>query len=495
MIELRVLQAAPPPALAPEHDIRSVLPWRGWAQGLAEAATRRLPLLCLAEDPWSNGAQRLALFLQQDHALREQAADAFVPVLVDAAEHPVVVDQALHVAHLLLERVGPPLLAVCTEEGLPYLAYGSMLFEGAEGQPTLLGLLQAAAEHYLSQREACLHEAKRLLRTPAPEGAGQRGSRYLPAYELWRLLEAGEVREVAERSRLLLRGGVHDQLAGSFHRATRDDRWALPHFEKTAVQNAVMAAVLARTAAHEADRDFEVRDFQAAAEACAGFALRALEQDSAGLASDTAYYTWHAGEILAALPPEELQVVGLHHRVSAASTRHVLTQTVPLDEVTRLAGLRQPEEVRQLLVRGHARLLSVRDQRPAPATLPPASLTARLYALRWLLEAGRQLPILPLPDLLERLDALLGDADLASGTSAAGSLLRQQVAAAHAARAAARSSRGGPWASRALSLALAATADQGRSPATAEDGSGTVGRFDHELPGVLNELSALRTGA
>ena len=37
-------------------------------------------------------------------------------------------------------------------------------------------------------------------------------------------------------------GGMHDQLAGGFHRYSVDERWIVPHFEKMAYDNSEAAA-------------------------------------------------------------------------------------------------------------------------------------------------------------------------------------------------------------------------------------------------------------
>jgi uncharacterized protein YyaL (SSP411 family) len=38
-------------------------------------------------------------------------------------------------------------------------------------------------------------------------------------------------------------GGIHDQLAGGFHRYSTDDEWLVPHFEKMLYDNAQLASV------------------------------------------------------------------------------------------------------------------------------------------------------------------------------------------------------------------------------------------------------------
>jgi len=168
MLEIPVLNA-PRAAATPEHDIRDVLPWQEWRPGLARASLEQRPVLCLAEDAWSNGAQRLALFLRNDPALVELISRGFVPILVSARERPDIVDLIVHASWQLTGRVSPPLLAICSEDGLPFMTFAGMLFEGGEGQPTLMGLLTAAGRHYAMQSDQCRAEALRLAQ---PHGHG-----------------------------------------------------------------------------------------------------------------------------------------------------------------------------------------------------------------------------------------------------------------------------------------------------------------------------------
>ncbi len=491
---LPTITAAAP--AAPEHDVRGTLAWRGYTEGVAEARRRGVPILCLAEEPWSNGAQRLALFLVKDTALRELAESAFVPVLANPHERPDVVDRILNVAHAHVRHPGPPHLAVCTAEGLPFLTYCDLRFEGSAEHPTLLGTLLAASRYHEEQPEACRAEARRLA-MPASGAQAERGGdegpgRHLPAFELWRALQAGVPEEaVADRAAALVRSGVYDQLGGGFHRAFRDEAGGVPHFEKPALLNAAMAAVLAACAAGTRG------ELQDAAEACARFALRCLEADSAGLGSDTGYYTWLASEVLGALPPDELQVVGMHYRIAPAKTRYVLHPVVPASEVAAAATGQEPAAALRALQRGRERLLGVRQQRRPPAPLSPPSRAAKLHTLRWLLEASAWLPELPQEQLLRELREELDEAALSGHglTSPDGEFrLRDQVAAAQAAGAAGTVTGLPDWSEKQRRL-VGATFAHYRTGAGWLERLGSpeacLGAVDHDLPGTLLELSSL----
>jgi uncharacterized protein YyaL (SSP411 family) len=67
-----------------------------------------------------------------------------------------------------------------------------------------------------------------------------------------RLLDA-----VVRTLRGLQNGGIHDQLAGGFHRYSVDARWLVPHFEKMLYDNALLARVFVRAAELSGFAEFE----------------------------------------------------------------------------------------------------------------------------------------------------------------------------------------------------------------------------------------------
>ena len=154
---------------APPPDVRRTLPWRDWQAGLDEAGERGVPVVCLAEAPWSNGAQRLALVLDQDDATRRLVEDAFVPVLVDPIHRPDIAGRLRWAATALTGTAGPPLLVVLTPGGAPFLAYCSLWPEGRAPYPSLRSLLRSIATLGSDRRSAMEAEASG-LRARAPSG-------------------------------------------------------------------------------------------------------------------------------------------------------------------------------------------------------------------------------------------------------------------------------------------------------------------------------------
>lgn len=498
MIELSVAPAAQPAPAAPAHDIRAMLRWRGWDEALEESRATGLPILCLAGNRWGNAAQRLALFLENDGELLRLATEAFVPVLTDPVARPDLTDLILNAALSLPGTAGPPLLAVLTSEGLPLVANADVHFEGSADRPSLLAVLKAASTHYREDPERCNEAARALALVPALVG----DSLYLPAYSLWRQLDAGDTSTVVQTLQSLLRAGIHDQLGGGFHVAGRTEGWGVPHFEKSGAQNAAMAAVLARAASESAAGESTAGDSGfaanalAAARAAADFALQCLAAGSSGLASLTEYYTWASGEISEAVPADELQMVGLHFRISASNSRHVLNQVLAPDDAAARASGQSREAALQALESGKARLLAARSRRTPPAPRGEASLRETLVTLRWLLLAAPCLPEIHVGPLLEKLEDQLGDfLPQLPESSKRPHWLHDHAAAAMACLAAAGTTADQIWRDRAAELLeLARSRFKLKGVWLAETGGRPcVGRADHELPAVLEDLQFLET--
>jgi len=104
-------------------------------------------------------------------------------------------------------------------------------------------------------------------------------------------------------------GGIHDHIAGGFHRYATDARWFLPHFEKMLYDNALLSR--AYVEAHVITGDSFYREV---AEGIYGWVAREMSHPDGGFYSaqdaesegvEGKFYVWTRGEILNALGPEE----------------------------------------------------------------------------------------------------------------------------------------------------------------------------------------------
>ena len=161
-----------------------------------------------------------------------------------------------------------------------------------------------------------------------PRFGGRRGApKFPPAHDarlllrIWRRTGDVEALETAKGALDgMLRGGVHDQLGGGFHRYSVDERWLVPHFEKMLYDQANLAeayldahlatgdplyARVARSAL-----DYVLADLAAPE---GGFVC-AEDADSPG--GEGAFYVFAADELRAALTPDEYTVFAAAYGVT-----------------------------------------------------------------------------------------------------------------------------------------------------------------------------------
>jgi uncharacterized protein len=401
-----LLPLAPPASRLP--DVRQALEWRDLHAGLDEAALRRVPIVCLAEPAWSNGAQRLALVLGQDDETRALIDDGFVPVWVDPIARPDVAARLRWAAAALTGTAGPPLLVLLTHRGAPFLPYCSLWPEGRDPYPSLRAILQSVAaldrEHRSAieaeamslqarARGSCVSARRHTAWQAVRDGVDERfgGLREMPKHPrphtLWRLLDESAHPPVGAHLERTLdsmqRGGIFDQLGGSFHRCSRDERWIVPHFEKLAPLNAGLAAVYAR-----AGTLFDRPDFFATAERAASFAADCLADGVMVVGSDTAHYTWTPRQFQEELDPALVQALGLHFKITRDESPHVLFRAMEPSEMTEYAD-ESVDVLAERLERGKEVLSLARTRRPAPERHRVAAPAWHAETLRWLFEAGR----------------------------------------------------------------------------------------------------------
>ena len=172
----------------------------------------------------------------------------------------------------------------------------------------------------------------------------------------------------------MARGGIRDQLAGGYHRYSTSRYWIVPHFEKMLYDNAQLAS--AHLLAFEATGDPRWR---AEAEATFAFVKRSMTSPEGGFFSaldaetegeEGAYYVWSREQVQQALGEGEAaeafaQVYGLKREPNFEKDRYVLLE--PRSRADQAQTLKTtPEALEASLAPLRARLLAVRDARPAP---------------------------------------------------------------------------------------------------------------------------------
>jgi len=176
-------------------------------------------------------------------------------------------------------------------------------------------------------------------------------------------------------------GGLHDHLAGGFHRYCVDATWTVPHFEKMLYDNALLLRVLARAA-----RDFGDAEYARAAHAIARYVLRDMTgpdglffsaQDAETDGREGLTYLWSPEQVRLALPdPTDAafaaRAFGLdgqpnfrdpHHPDEPAL--HVLRLPARPEQLARASGL-TPHQFTARLEHVSEQLLRARGRRAQP---------------------------------------------------------------------------------------------------------------------------------
>jgi len=173
-------------------------------------------------------------------------------------------------------------------------------------------------------------------------------------------------------------GGIHDHLAGGFHRYATDRNWLVPHFEKMLYDNAQLASVF--LAAHRITGDAV---FAAATRRTLDYLRREMTAPGGGFYSATdadsrtpegalaegRYFTWTPAEVDAVLGAD----AGAHARAwyavggsAEVDGRSVLHTPRTLADLAATLNLDPPALARELET-ARARLLAERSKRTAPA--------------------------------------------------------------------------------------------------------------------------------
>jgi hypothetical protein len=177
--------------------------------------------------------------------------------------------------------------------------------------------------------------------------------------------------------RKMAAGGIHDQLAGGFHRYSVDEQWIVPHFEKMAYDNSELLKNYAHAFQSFADPEFAQvangilrwMDEWLSDRERGGFYASQDADDS--LDDDGDFFTWTREEAKAALPAEEFRVAEAYFNVRPVGDMHhnaaknVLHTPRPLDEVAKALKLDETK-ARELLRAAKETMYAARLKRRTP---------------------------------------------------------------------------------------------------------------------------------
>jgi uncharacterized protein YyaL (SSP411 family) len=265
----------------------------------------------------------------------------FIPVLADREERPDL-DLFYQAAQPIMGlRGGWPLNICLTPDGVPFFAVNYLPADAPPGQPTFRDAMQEAANLWNDRNADALRNAsdvrtqlenvfERDMRTPATSieldmaaigvarnydifFGGQMGAmKFLNPQQLETLWRAYLRSGAPQYSQLLfttmdnlLFGAVYDHIGGGFFRYAHDERWTVPHFEKSMSDSAQLVELLTGIWQHNRSELARSR-----VEETIGWLLRQMKLPGGGFATtlhsqsegqEGKYYVWSEAEIDAAL--------------------------------------------------------------------------------------------------------------------------------------------------------------------------------------------------
>lgn len=391
--------------------------WHEWGEeAFAAAKEARKPILLDIGAVWCHWCHVMDRESYENPELAALINELFVAVKVDRDERPDVDSRYQAAVASISGQSGWPLTAFLTPDGKPY--FGGTYFppEDRYGRPGFPRVLRSMAEAYRSRRDEVLESAESveqaieqnetfagragepgqallekiiesMLRQFDPRNGGFGSQPKFPhpaALDL--LIDAGtRPGPQAERAREVVRltlgkmaaGGMHDQLAGGFHRYSVDERWIVPHFEKMAYDNSELLRAYAHAfqsfvdprLARVAGSTVRWMDEWLSDRAQGGFYASQDADDS--LDDDGDYFTWSRAEVEAVLSAEEFAVAAAYYNLRAVGDMHHDPAKNVLHVVTDVPSLaarlgRQEDEVATLLQSARAKLYAARLERRTP---------------------------------------------------------------------------------------------------------------------------------
>jgi uncharacterized protein YyaL (SSP411 family) len=412
------------PSLYLRQHAHNPVDWYPWGEEAFAAARRRdVPIFLsvgYATCYWCHVMERESF---EDESIGALLNEHFLPIKVDREERPDVDEIYMTALQALTGGGGWPMNMVLEPASLrPY--WGGTYFppEPRQGMPSFRQTLEHLRQSWHAQRDDVLRQAERLAESVeahlAPEvesvplgheqitqtaeallrmfdrvhgGFGSRPK--FPQPPLLRFLldvlpRAGDdatraaVGEALRRSLdRMAAGGIHDHLAGGFHRYSVDERWLVPHFEKMLYDNAQLAEVYAEASSllddpHYADVARRTLDYVLREMTDERGTFRSA-QDAEVDGREGRSYVWTRQEIIAALSEADgafaLRAFGLdgganfrdpHHPDEPAA--NVLRLDDRPEAVASAFGL-APEAFEEQMAAVRDALLLARSNRDQPA--------------------------------------------------------------------------------------------------------------------------------
>jgi uncharacterized protein YyaL (SSP411 family) len=337
----------------------------------------------------------------EDPEIARVLNERFVPIKVDREERPDVDGIYMTAVQLLTGGGGWPMSVWLTPDREPF--FGGTYFpprDGARG-PTrgFLSILGEIADVYAREPDrvraatgSLVHAVRAALAAhgepssdlPGPEAlqaavtayrqvfdpvhGGVRGAPKFPSSLPVRLLlrhhrrsrDAGSLAMATLTLEKLAAGGIHDQLAGGFHRYSTDAAWLVPHFEKMLYDNALLAVAYAEAFQVTGRRDLArvardtLRYLEREMTSPEGGLYSATDADSDG--AEGRFFVWDEPELRSVLGADADRFLDFHGVTPEGNFEGRSILWVP----------RPDEETWEALAPAREALREVRARRPAP---------------------------------------------------------------------------------------------------------------------------------
>lgn len=183
---------------------------------------------------------------------------------------------------------------------------------------------------------------------------------------------------MAEKTlRQMASGGMHDHVAGGFHRYSTDEMWLVPHFEKMLYDNALLALSYL-----EAYQMTHVQDYRQTVESILSYIEREMTSPEGAFYSATDadskndqghtdegwFFTWTEEEIDAILGRPDANIFKARYSMDGRpnfEARYILNIRQPLKTTAALLDLPE-KDVMESLAKSREKLLNERGRRPPP---------------------------------------------------------------------------------------------------------------------------------
>ena len=376
--------------------------WLAWSRdALAKAAREEKPIFLSIGYSACHWCHVMAAESFQNVEIAKLLNERFICIKVDREERPDIDEIYMTALQAMGQQGGWPLSAWLTPAGQPFFAGTYFPPTDSGGRPGFRRVCEQLDLAWRERRDDVLQGAgeltahlRTLLAPVSPPGEPTKallekvlsdasarfdrehggfgtGPEFAPKFpspnELLVLLglrEDAATNMVVQTLQAMAAGGIHDQLGGGFHRYATDRQWRVPHFEKMAYDNALLAQCYTLAFL----RTGEAR-FAAVARSTLDYLLRELRdprggfwssQDSQSDGGEGKFFVWSKAEIDKLLDPAAAQLVCEHHGVTAAGNwegTNILAVAKPL-----------PSTASAALAAAHGKLLAARQQRVHPGT-------------------------------------------------------------------------------------------------------------------------------